>query len=182
MHSFGNSFGFRRSNEHLHSGPQSARIPLTFIGLQGDLVTIDAASGSTLGVPYLKVAPANSVIEPGVTGLLVQYEEFITADGINRESILNTRELSRVRVGQLANIVTGAGLKIWLKNLPAVVTSGSLQYKAYGAETRITMTSLVLGDMVKWTGTVYARTTTAAESIGRVTRVTTTGAEISLNA
>lgn len=177
MHSFGNSFGFRRSNEHLFSGPESARIPLGSTLLQGDLVTIDPASGALVGQVYLKKASANAPVVPGITGLLVQYEEFITSDEIVRASILNTRDLSRTRAGQLALIVTGAGIKFWLKNLSAVTATG---YKAYSAETRVTLTGLAIGDKLKWDGTVYAKTTDATQVVATVTRVTATGVEATL--
>lgn len=179
MQSYGNSFGFRRSSEYLFSGPENARIPLVFTGLQGDLVTLDPATGGdgVLSTNFLKIADAGSPIVPGVTGLLIQREEFITSDEINRYAILNTRDLSRVRNGQLAMIVTGAGLKIWLKNLAAVTTAN---YKAYSAETRVTLTGLAVGDKLKWTGTVYAKTTVATEVVATVTRVTATGVEATL--
>lgn len=182
MHSFGNSFGFRRSAEFLHSGPQTARIPSTLTTLlQGDLVTLDPASGDTatgLGGYYLKKAAANSPIVPGVTGLLVQYEEFITSDEITRTGILNTRDLSRTRAGQLANIVTGAGIKIWLNNLTADTRTG---YKQYSAETRVTLTGIAVGDTVGWDGSVYVKTTDATRVVGTVTRLLgTTGIEVSL--
>lgn len=184
MHSLGDSFGFRRSNEHLFSGPENARIPFGFTGLQGDLVQIDPASADgVLSSSLLKSAAANAVLVPGYCGLLVQYEEFVTSDGINQQPILNTRDLSRVRPGLMALIVTGAGLKVWVKNLAAVTASATApQYKAYSAETRVTLTSMVVGDMVRWTGSVYARTTDATQSIGTVTRVTSSGAEFTLNA
>lgn len=174
MHSFGDSFGFRRSNEHLHSGPESRhRIPATETDwLQGDLVTIDPASGG-----YLKVAAANSPVVPGFTGLLIQFEEHVTADEINQYGILNTRDLSRTRPGLLANIVTGAGLKVWVKNLSADTRAGR---KSYDAETRVDLTGIAVGDTVGWDGTKYVKVTNADYVVGTVTQVTSSGIEFVL--
>lgn len=178
MHNFGDSFGFRRSSEYLWSGPESRfRVPVAATAatywLQGNVVTIDPAAPG-----YLKIAADNDPIIPGVTGLLIQYDRFITPDGFTTFPDTRTRDLSRVVPGLLANIVTGAGIKVWVKNLDAVVASTTR--KGYDAEARVDLTSVDVGDYIGWSGTDFEVKATAATAIGTVTSVTTTGCEFTL--
>jgi hypothetical protein len=175
MHNFGDSFGFRRSDEILHSGAEAnLKVPATGTFLQGDVVELDPANPG-----YVKKSAANAPLVPGIRGLLVQYGELRNEPGLTRNVIHNTRDLSAVVNDAQTVVVTGAGIKVWVKNL-AQVTAGSGR-RAYAAEDRITLASLVLGDLVAWTGTKFARTTDAAAAIGTVTKVTATGAEFTLN-
>lgn len=173
MHNFGDSFGFRRSDEILHSGAEAnLKTPTTGTFLQGDLVEIDAANPG-----YVKRSAANAPLIPGVRGLLVQYGELRNEPGLTGTVVFNTRDLSQVVNDRQMVIVTGAGIKVWVKNLDAVSTAGR---RAYAAETRVTLTAMVVGDLVAWDGTRFARTIDPAAAIGTVTKVTATGAEFTL--
>lgn len=178
MHCFGDSFGFRRSSEYLWSGPESRfRIPTTATAatywLQGNVVTLDPDNAGEL-----KIAADDAPIVPGVTGLLIQYDRFISPDNFTTFPVTRTRDLSQVKPGLLANVVTGAGIKVWVKNLDAVAASATR--KGYDAEVRVDLTGLVVGSYIGWSGTDFEVKATAATAIGTVTAVTSTGCEFTL--
>jgi hypothetical protein len=174
MHNLGDSFGFRRSDEDLHSGAEANfKVPVSGTFLQGDVVEIDPASPG-----YLKKSATDLPLVPGVRGLLVQYGLLRVSVGLVGQEIFNTRDLSKVFNDAPAVIVTGAGLKVWVKNLAAVTTAGR---RPYSAETRVTLAGLAVGDLVQWDGSKFIEATAPANAIGTVTKVTSTGAEFTLN-
>lgn len=177
MHNLGDSFGFRRSDESLFSGAEGGfKVPAGATGWkQGDLVTIDPANPG-----YLKLAAANSPLVPGVTGLLVQYDQLFVTAGLTRDVVHNTRDLSEIVPGAPAVIATGAGLKVWVKNLAAVTGAGR---RNYSTETRCTATGIAVGDKIAWDGSKYVETATAAATIGTVTgEISSAGFTFVLNA
>lgn len=175
MHNLGDSFGFRRSDEILHSGAEANfKVPVSGAFLQGDLVEIDPASPG-----YLKKSATDKPLVPGVRGLLVQYGQLRIEPGLTGTVVFNTRDLSKVVNDAPAVIVTGAGIKVWVKNLASVSAPGR---RAYSAETRVTLASLAVGDLVQWDGSKFVEATAPANAIGTVTKVTSSGAEFTLNA
>lgn len=176
MHNLGDSFGFRRSEESLWTGAEGGfKVPASGTFLQGDLVEIDPASPG-----YLKKSAANAPLIPGFRGLLVQTDQLFVSAGLTRPEIYNTRDLSAVVNDAYAVIATGAGLKVWVKNLLAVTGAGR---RNYAAETRCDVTGIVLGDLVAWDGSKYVETATAANAVGRVTgEITASGFTFVLNA
>lgn len=177
MHSFGRSFGLRKSDEDLQSGAEGGfRVPLTGTFLQGDLVEIDAASPG-----YLKKSADGAPLVPGVRGLVLQYDQLFKTPGVTGPRVYTDRSLSQVINGELAVILTGAGIKAWVRNLAAVTASAG--HLGWAAETRCTATGIALADMVKWDGDKYVKTSTAAEAIGQVTgEISATGFAFVLNA
>lgn len=177
MHNLGDSFGFRRSDESLWSGAEGGfKVPADATDWkQGDLVTIDPANPG-----YLKLAAAGALLVPGVTGLVVQYDQLFISAGLTRNEVYNTRDLGVIVAGAPAVIATGAGLKVWVKNLAAVTGSGR---RAYPAETRCTATSIAVGDKISWDGAKYVETTDPTKTIGTVTgEITSAGFTFVLNA
>lgn len=177
MHNLGDSFGFRRSDESLWSGAEGGfKVPADATDWkQGDLVTIDPANPG-----YLKLADAGAALVPGVTGLLVQYDQLFVSAGLTRDVVYNTRDLGAIVPGAPAVIATGAGLKVWVKNLAAVTGSGR---RNYPAETRCVATGIALGDSVSWDGAKYVETADTAAVIGTVTgEITSAGFTFVLNA
>ena len=176
MHNLGDSFGFRRSDETLWSGAEGGfKVPADANWKQGDLVTIDPANPG-----YLKLAAAGALLVPGVTGLVVQYDQLFISAGLTRNEVYNTRDLGVIVAGAPAVIATGAGLKVWVKNLAAVTASGR---RAYPAETRCTATSIAVGDKISWDGAKYVETTDPTKTIGTVTgEITSAGFTFVLNA
>lgn len=164
MNNYGKSFGFRRT--YRYQVESRFRVPADAEWLQGDLVKIDPAASTDL----LALAEDGDTLIPGVVGLLIQNERYVTPDDITEGPYVTTRDLSRVKAGQLANIRTGAGVKIWLKNLAADTRSG---HKQYDAETRVTLASIVKGSYLKWDGSVYEVGTDETDSIAVVTKVIT---------
>lgn len=175
MHSLGDSFGFRRSDEDLHSGAEANfKVPTTGTFLQGDVVEIDPANPG-----YLKKSATDLPLVPGVRGLLVQYGQLFITPGLTRPLVFNTRDLSTVINDAAAVIVTGAGIKVWVKNLTAV--TGVAGRRSYAAETRVTLAGLAVGDLVQWDGSKFIEATAPANAVGTVTKVTSTGVEFTLN-
>ena len=191
MHNLGDSFGFRRSYEDFWSGAEGGyKLPLDPAGgnvlsnlLQGDLVTVDLTTTTVSPTMNgaLKKAPADTVLVPGFTGLVVQYDQLFISAGLTRPVIFQTRDLSQLIPNTYAVIATGAGLKVWVRNLPAVTGPNR---RNYPAETRCALTGesgavAAPGALVAWDGAKYVPTTNEAHAIGTITGevYTTAGGE-----
>ena len=172
MHCFGDSFGFRRSSECLWSG-LSLGSGFQLLPLRPHC-TGNVTLGGSAGCQRCGDNPHSS----GVTGLLIQYDRFISPDNFTTFPVTRTRDLSQVKPCLLANVVTGAGIKVWVKNLDAVVASATR--KGYDAEARVDLTNVDVGDYIGWSGTDFEVKDTAATAIGTVTAVTSTGCEFTL--
>lgn len=157
---YGLCFGFRRSDESMRSGNEGRlKVPATGDYFQGDLVEFDPANPG-----YLKHSADAAPIEPGFRGLLIQEEGWDTS--IYEAAPGDSFTRGTVRNGRLASIWTGAGLKVWLKNLAAQTRADG---RVIDARTIVTATGTVIGDMLKWDGAKYVETATAAEAVARVT-------------
>jgi len=157
---YGFNFGFRRSDESMRSGTEGRlKVPATGTFKQGDLVTFDPANPG-----YIKKAAANSPIEAGFTGLLIQEDAWNIP--LNGNQVINTQDLDVVWNDALCAIWTGAGLKIWLKNTAATANRGQ---RARAAVTKFTMGTLVIGDLIAWDGSKYVETADPTVAVGRVT-------------
>ncbi|HEY5051213.1 MAG TPA: hypothetical protein VII50_09960, partial [Acidothermaceae bacterium] len=118
---YGLNFGFRRSGESMSvregrlSVPAGGPVwPAAGSFHQGDFVTIDPASPG-----FLKLAPANTPAQTGVSGLLVQEDPNLFDSIYNRigPGILHdSYDLGRIINNRLAIIWAGAGVKFWVKN------------------------------------------------------------------
>src|SRR5215212_7774430 len=155
---YGLNFGFRRSDESMRLGTEGRlKVPATGTYRQGDLVTFDPANPG-----FIKKAAANTPVEPGFTGLLIQEDAWDIP--VNGNQVLNTYDLDVVHNDALCAIWTGAGLKVWMKNTPATTNRGQ---RARDAVTKFTMgvtatgppatAPLAIGDYLGWTGTVFAQ-------------------------
>lgn len=182
MRNFGDSFGFRRLTDDFMSGAEGGFKVLTGASLlQGDLVEIDPAHPG-----YLVKSASGAVLVPGFRGILVQRDEMLDPK-LNRLPVVNTRDLSQIVPERHAIIMTGAGIKVWYKNLAADTRTG---YRNYAAETRLDLTGIVVGSTVGWDGSKYVATraasqgVTAIPAIGTVTLVESDGSgfEFTLNA
>lgn len=158
---YGLNFGFRRSDESMRSGTEGRqKVPATGTFYQGSLVTFDAANPG-----FIKQAPANSAIEPGFTGLLIQEDAWDR--GLHDNPVVSTQDLSAVLNNRLCAIWTGAGLKIWLKNTAARNVPGQRPVDAF----TIVDATVGIGDLLGWDGTKYVAVdgTTVTEAVARVT-------------
>jgi hypothetical protein len=174
MFNLGDSFGFRRSAEFLFSGAEGRfSVPVSGSFLQGDLVEIDPASAG-----YVIKSATDKVLLPGVRGLLVQVDQLFIEPGLTRNVVFNTRDLSAVINDAPCVIATGAGLKVWVKNLASV--TGTAGRRSYSAETRCSLTSLAVGDFVKWDGTKFVKGASAGVSVGVCTALQSAGFEFTL--
>lgn len=159
MSDYGKNFGFRRSEPSVREGRLS--VPATGDFNQGDLVTYDPAAPGKL-----KRAAAGEAVVPGFTGLLIQEEGWdISAFGAPN---VDSNNKGKALNGKPAVLMTGGGLKVWLRNTDEVQYHG----RTFPAVTRVNLTGVAVGDELQWTGTAYAKKSTGTG----VLRVTTVGA------
>lgn len=162
MRAYGDSFGFRRSNIELWSGGEGRqRVPATGTFLQGDLVEFDPAAAG-----FVKKSAANAAPEPGVRGLAIQESAHI---GSVFDGAFPTQErLEVLKNGETLLILTGGGIKVWMKNRAASQRSGG---QPVSARTIVDLTGVAIMDYLAWDGSKYIKTTTAANGVFRVTLV-----------
>jgi hypothetical protein len=157
---YGLSFGFRRSDESMRSGTEGRlKVPAAGTFFQGDLVTFDPANPG-----FLKKAAANDPILAGYTGLLIQEEGWDAS--IYEAGPGDSYTRGRVRNGRLAAIWTGAGIKVWMKNVGASTRADG---RSITERTILTATGLAVGDLLAWDGAKYVETGSADAAVGRVT-------------
>lgn len=143
MSDYGKNFGFRRSEPSYREGRLG--VPDTGDFLQGDLVTLDPANPGKL-----KRAAAGDPVVGGYTGLLIQEEGWdVSTFGAQ---VVDSNNKGKVLNGKQAVIMTGAGLKIWLRNTDATTYHG----RSFPAVERFVATGVDLGDELEWNGTKYA--------------------------
>ncbi len=162
---YGLNFGFRRSDESMRSGTEGRqRVPAfannaatTF--RQGDLVTFDPANPG-----FIKKAPADTPIQPGFSGLIIQEDAWDIP--LNGNQVLNTQDLDVVHNDSQCAIWTGAGLKVWMRNTPGTTNRGQ---RPRAAVNKFTGTGLAIGEYLGWDGSVFRRTTNPDLAVARVT-------------
>lgn len=144
MSDYGKNFGFRRSEPAVREGRLG--VPATGDFNQGDLVTYDPANPGKL-----RRAAAGEGVVGGYTGLLIQEEGWdVSAFG---PPVVDSNNKGKVLNGKPAVIMTGAGLKVWLKNTAAVTYHG----RTFPAVTRFVATGVTaVGQELEWNGTAYA--------------------------
>lgn len=160
MSNYGYNFGFRRSDESMRSGTEGRlKVPATGTFLIGDLVEFDAANPG-----FIKKSAAAAPIEAGFRGLLIQEDAWDV--GVHGNQYLTTVDKDVVRNGRLCAIWTGSGLKVWLKNTPALTKPGQ---RARTGRTIVTAVGLAIGDFLAWDGAKYIKAIDATTAVGRVT-------------
>jgi hypothetical protein len=143
---YGLNFGFRRSDESVRVSEGRIKTPATGPALLiGTFVTIDAAAPG-----YLKVAPANAHIVPGVTGLLIQEE--VWDRSIYERDRVDSFVLGLCKPNRLSVISTGAGTKFWLKNTGSQTRADG---RVISAVQMFLPTGIAVGDGLAWDGTHY---------------------------
>lgn len=161
---YGVNFGFRKSDESVRNSEGRYRTPVGgSVLLQGTLVTIDNASAG-----FLKVAPTNSPLITGVTGLLLQEEAQFRTIYENAVQDIDSFYLGVTYQNRLSVITSGAGVKIWLKNTTSQTRADGRTIAAVTMFDASTGTPAV-GDSLAWNGTVYTKvgnsSTTAAVAV-----------------
>lgn len=166
MTDYGPNFGFRRSAEEFTLREGRLKLPGTGTYHQGDLVKRDIANDG-----YLTVAANTETAKPGVTGLLIQ-EEGWDYSIYGESEVGDTYTRGGVRLNKMAQLVSGSGVKFWLRNNAAVTNPD----RTIAARTVVTVTSLAIGDYLGWDGTKWVENATAAQQHAVVTKVSGSGA------
>lgn len=161
MSDYGKNFGFRRSEPSYREG--RLRVPATGDFYQGDLVTYDPANEG-----FLKHAADGAAVVGGFTGLLIQEEGW--TGSVFEAPVQDTHSKGKALNGKQAVFMTGAGLKIWLRNTAAETRFDG---RAIAARSVLTMTSVdAIGDELQWNGTKWVIKAAGAGAL-RVTIVGT---------
>ena len=165
MRAYGDSFGFRRSNIEMWSGGEGRqRVPATGKFLQGDLVELDPAAAG-----FIKKSAANAAPAAGVRGLAIQESAHI---GSVFDGAYPTQDrLETLKNGETLTILTGGGIKVWMKNRVASQRVGGQEVSA---RTIVDLTGVAVMDFLAWDGSKYIKTATEANAVFRVTLVDAT--------
>lgn len=159
---YGLNFGFRRSDESVRVAEGRFKTPASGSALLlGTAVQIDSANAG-----YLKACAANAPLLTGFSGLLVQEE--IQFRSIYENTILDSFSLGVAKLNKLSVITSGPGTKVWLKNTPAQTRADG---RVISAVNIWTTTGVGVGDYLGWTGSAWAKTTTAGQQWMVVTQV-----------
>lgn len=156
---YGLNFGFRRSDESLINKESRLKVPTTGTFRHGSLVTFDPANPG-----YLKAAVANEVGEGSTVGVLTQEEAWDRS--IYAPNRIDSFYLGVARNNRLADIVSGAGGKVWLKNTAAQTRADG---RVIAAVQMVDLTGVAVKDYLAWDGTKFVKGTGAADSMLRVT-------------
>lgn len=158
MTNYGPNFGFRRSGGDSATREGKYLVPAEVQLRQGQVVEIDKAKPG-----YVKLAPADTVLRAGWSGLLIQ-EEGWNGDVFEAPQH-DTHDMGFIRPNMRCAIWTGAGLLIWVKNTEALDRPG----RTIPARTMLAA-GLAVGDDVAWDGSKFVKAT-ADNVIGRVSKV-----------
>lgn len=165
---YGLNFGFRRSDESVRVSEGRFKTPATGSALLiGTAVQVDPASAG-----YLKACAAAAPLVPGFAGILLQEEVHFGSIYGQDVDLYDSYNLGTAKLNTLSVITTGAGTKVWMKN-----TTGATR-----ADGRVVPTVTVwdtttnapaVGDALGWTGTLWAKTATAAAQWMTITSIST---------
>lgn len=161
---YGRNFGFRISDESVRYSNGRYKTPAGSTLALGTAVVVDTASAG-----YLKAGGSNELLVPGWSGILVQEEIHINT--AYQSPIYDSYAFGVAKANKLAVISSGAGTKIWLTNTASETRADG---RVIPAVTMITTTGIAIGDYLGWTGTVWAKNTTAAQQWMVVTNIDTT--------
>lgn len=161
---YGLNFGFRVSDESYRRSNGRVKTPATGAPLLlGTAVELDPANAG-----YLRVASGTAKPRTYTCGLLVQEE--IWDRTVYESSIVDSFLLGVAKPNRLSVITSGPGTKVWLKNTPAQTRADGRSIPAVNIWTT---TGVGVGDFLGWTGTAWAKNTTAAQQWMVVTAVNT---------
>lgn len=143
---YGRNFGFRRSDESYRSAEGRYSTPAGGSALLlGTAVCInDAAPG------YLKVAPSNTALVTGVSGILVQEE--IWDRSIYGPELVDSYTSGVALQNRLSVITSGQGVKFWLRNTASETRADG---RVIAAVTMYTAGGLAVGETIGWDGTKW---------------------------
>lgn len=136
---YGDHFQFQRIWEGVNPQVGDFSVPSTGNFWQGCFAQQDASNPN-----FLKLGVDNAQLIPGVSGLLIQ-EEWMDSNYL--APITESSEYRRVIHSRGAVLVTGAGIRVRVSNLPARTINGG---KARLAFAPLVPTGLAIGDGISW--------------------------------
>lgn len=142
---YGLNFGFRRSDESMARREGRFKTPAASALRLGKPVEIDSASAGYLAVPSANAAPV-----PGFNGLLVQEDEHIDFGSGYTNSSIDSYDLGVATADRLSAFWFGSGVKVWMKNTPAITRADG---RVIAAVTMWDPTSADVGTYLGWDGT-----------------------------
>ncbi len=167
MSDYGLNFGFRRSDESSRSAAEGRyRTPVGSALALGTMVQIDADNPG-----FLEQAPANTALQTGFSGLLLQELDFERSVYESEMGLVDSYMKGVAKANRLAVITSGAGTKVWYKNTPQINRADG---RVVPARTMATITGLTVGAQLGWNGTTWVATdATTTEAAMKVTTVDT---------
>lgn len=166
MTDYGVNFGFRRMDETIALREGRLKVPAAGTFKQGDIVARDTSAAG-----FLRIGANNEPAIVGMSGILIQ-EEGWDFSIYGESGVVDSYTKSIVRNSRLAQMVSGAGIKIWLRNNAQIVNPD----RTIAARTVVTVTSLAVGEYLGWDGSKYVENATAAQQHAVVTAVSGSGA------
>jgi hypothetical protein len=144
---YGLAFGFRRSDESVRVSEGRLKTPATGpVLLQGTAVEIDPVNAG-----YLRVAGAGVHKRPGTTGLLIQ-EEAWDRNILTESNWVDSYGLMFTKPNRLSVVTSGAGTKVWMKNIPAKTRGDG---RVMNAVTMFLSAGVAVGRGLAWNGTAF---------------------------
>ena len=165
---YGLNFGFRRSDESMAVREGRLKTPVGSALLLGTAVEQDADTG------FLKQSANNAAPVSGLSGLLVQEEDFIYLLGSGYATRSNDSfDLGVAQANKLSVVYGGVGTKVWLKNTPSQTRADG---RVIAAVTIVNVTGVSVGDGLGWNGTTWVKSNgTTTPHWLRVTAVSGSG-------
>lgn len=164
---YGYNFGFRRSDSEIRTAEGGYKTPASGTLLIGTAVEIDFAAADN----RLKQSAAQASLRHGVSGVLLQ--ELQQFPSIYDPQVIDSTALGVAKPNQLSVITSGTGMKVWFKNTASVTRFDG---KVIPAVNIVSLTGVAKGDTLGWNGTLWVKTTVAAEVWFRVLDFSTAGA------
>lgn len=177
---YGPHFGVRRLDEDMAVREGRFKTPATGSQLLlGTGVELDFTNPG-----FMRQAAAGRLLEPGVAGILIYEDQFLHkgsgAASIDANGRGDTADLAFAGVGRYAVLTTGAGIKVWFKNVPARTLPDGKTFPALTPVAGLGSGGVALGAYLGWNGTQWATVAAAADAWFRV--VTLNDAAASLEA
>lgn len=166
---YGLNFGFRRSDETVRVSEGRFKTPVAGAALLlGTAVQIDPAAPG-----FLKACAAAAPLVPGYAGILLQEELMFGSIYGQDVNLLDSFSYGVAKKNTLSVVTTGAGTKVWFQNTAAQTRADGRSISAVTIWDTTT-NAPVVGDALGWTGTLWAKTATAAAQWLTITAINTT--------
>lgn len=175
---YGPHFGVRRLDEDMATREGRLKTPVA-----GAALLLGTAVDQDFAAPgFMRQAPAARKVEPGVAGILIYEDQFLHkgsgSASIDATGRVSTHDLAYAGKGRYAVLTTGAGIKVWFRNVAARTGEDGFATAAITPVVGLGSGGVNLGDFLGWNGTAWAVTATEADAWFRVVSVNDAAASL----